>query len=61
MTVDDYFTGARPDIQSANVWSTIESYMHELIRDPKKRFTQVEMKFFSMWVDRQDKEMLGEV
>jgi hypothetical protein len=35
--------------------------MHELIRDPKKRFTQVEMKFFSMWVDRQDKEMLGEV
>ena len=32
----------------------IDTYITELIADPKKRFTQVEIKFFSMWWDHQD-------
>ena len=35
----------------------IDNVMTELIKDPKKRFTQVEMKFFTMWWERQTDEM----
>ena len=31
--------------------------MKELILDPKKRFSYVEMKFFSMWWELQTEEM----
>lgn len=34
----------------------IDSVMDELMKDPKKRFTQVEMKFYSMWWDEQTEE-----
>jgi len=33
----------------------------ELIADPNKRFTQVEMKFFSMWWDEQDEARRNDV
>ena len=32
---------------------TITTSISQLLRDPKKRFTQVEMKFFKMWWDEQ--------
>ena len=35
--------------------------MTELIADPNKRFTQVEMKFFSMWWDEQDEGRRNDV
>ena len=35
--------------------------MTELIADPNKRFTQVEMKFFSMWLDEQDEARRNDV
>lgn len=35
--------------------------MTELIADPNKRFTQVEMKFFSMWWDEQDEARRNDV
>ena len=35
----------------------ISTAINELIKDPNKRFTQVEMKFFTMWWDRQTEEM----
>ena len=50
-TFDEYFDGAQQGIQTANVGSIISGYMEELMRDKTKRFTQVEMKFFSMWWD----------
>lgn len=51
-TVDEYFTGSRQDIAVASVDSIISTVVEELIADPRKKFTQVEMKFFSMWWDR---------
>ena len=48
-TVDAYFTGSNNDIQNAIVHMIISTSLEELIKDPKKRFTYVEMKFFSMW------------
>ena len=48
-TPDEYFTGSSQNIQVANVSNIIDTYVMELLDDPKKRFTQVEMKFFSMW------------
>ena len=50
-TPDEYFTGSKQDIQTANVQNIIDTYITELIADPKKRFMQVEIKFFSMWWD----------
>ena len=56
-TVDEYFTGSAQNIQHAEVQMIIDNYMNELIKDPNKRFTQVEMKFFTMWWDRQTDDM----
>ena len=39
----------------------IDSYVRLLIEDPKKRFTQVEIKFFSLWWDEQDDKMKEDV
>ena len=55
-TVDEYFTGSRQDIAVASVDSIITTVVQELIADPRKKFTQVEMKFFSMWWHRQGEE-----
>ena len=48
-TVDEYFTGTNADIAHASVQLIIDTVIDELLRDSNKRFTYVEMKFFSMW------------
>lgn len=48
-TVDGYFSGGRPDIQNAYVEMTLDTTIAELLKDPKRKYTQVEMKFFQMW------------
>jgi lysosomal alpha-mannosidase len=48
-TVDEYFSGVDTLIQRANVGLILDSVMTELIDDPKKKFSYVEMKFFTMW------------
>lgn len=48
-TVDEYFTGSHDTTARAGVELILDTVIHELIKDPKKRFTYVEMKFFSMW------------
>jgi hypothetical protein len=45
-TVDGYYSGARRDIQDAYVEMTIDTTINELLKDPSRRYTQVEMKFF---------------
>lgn len=52
-TVDNYFYGGDQHDQIANVENIISTVVLELMDDPKKRFTQVEMKFFSMWWEKQ--------
>ena len=48
-STDDYYYGRRQDIQNANVQSILETVFTELKKNPSRRFTQVEMKFFTMW------------
>ena len=45
----------------ANVKNIIDTYVIELMADKKKRFTQVEMKFFSMWWERQNEDKKNDV
>ncbi len=48
-TVDEYFTGVDNNIQRVEVQLILDTAIRELISDPAKRFSYVEMKFFSMW------------
>jgi len=50
-TVDEYFDGSRKDIQWTNVRVELTTVVYSLLADPKKKFSEVEMKFFSMWWD----------
>jgi len=52
-TVDEYFDGSRQDIQFANVEVELTSIIDALIANPERKFSEVEMKFFSMWWDHQ--------
>ena len=56
-TVDEYFSGSDNDITSASVHLILETVIDELLSDPDKRFTYVEMKFFSMWWKYQTSDM----
>lgn len=55
-TPDQCFTGSNQQVQEANVKNIIDTYVFELMADKSKRFTQVEMKFFSMWWERQNEQ-----
>ncbi|KYO34592.1 lysosomal alpha-mannosidase [Alligator mississippiensis] len=48
-TVDQYFYGARNDIQHAGVQYILDSVMPQLQADPTKRFVYVEVAFFYRW------------
>uniref|UniRef100_A0A452IBR0 Lysosomal alpha-mannosidase n=1 Tax=Gopherus agassizii TaxID=38772 RepID=A0A452IBR0_9SAUR len=48
-TVDQYFYGARNDIQHAGVQYILDSVIPQLLADPTKRFIYVEVAFFYRW------------
>ncbi|XP_034129784.1 lysosomal alpha-mannosidase-like isoform X6 [Drosophila guanche] len=48
-TVDQYFYGHKNNIQHAGVQYIIDTVVSELIKDPKRRFIQVETSFFAKW------------
>ena len=60
-TIDEYYSGTKQDAQHAVVNLILETTIDELLKDPKRRFTYVEMKFFTMWYWRQTKEMQNNV
>ena len=60
-TPDMYFSGSSNTIQRAGVQLILDSVMEELLADPKKMFSYVEMKFFSMWWREQDEHMKDKV
>ena len=45
----------------ASVQLIIDTVIDELMMDPKKKFTYVEMKFFSMWWRQQSDDMKNKV
>ncbi|EDW77500.1 uncharacterized protein Dwil_GK24524 [Drosophila willistoni] len=48
-TADQYYYGHRQNIQHASVKYIFESVVSELIKDPSRRFIQVETAFFEKW------------
>ena len=60
-TVDQYYSGTNQDAQHATVSLILDTTVEELLADPKRRFTYVEMKFFTMWYNRQTPEKKKDV
>ncbi|XP_023343097.1 lysosomal alpha-mannosidase, partial [Eurytemora carolleeae] len=56
-TVDQYYYGARNDIQRAGVQYIIDSVVESLLKDPSRRFIYVESAFLWRWWGEQDLEM----
>ena len=54
-TVEEYYTGAQPEVHASGE-EILDAVSEELAKDPRRRFTYVEMKFFSMWYKQQDKK-----
>ena len=52
-TPDQYYTGANSSIQQAGVRFILDSVVTELLGDANKRFTYVEIAFFSRWFNEQ--------
>ena len=58
---NDYYTGFRGKDSQSSVEVILTEVVRELLKDPKKLFTYVEMKFFNMWYTRQSLEMRNDV
>ena len=48
-TLDEYYSGYHNDLQQAGVEYILDAVIRELLLDEKKRFTYVEIAFFSRW------------
>ncbi|XP_053661562.1 lysosomal alpha-mannosidase-like [Anopheles marshallii] len=60
-TVDQYYYGSRNSIQKAGVQYILDSVVHELLKDPKRRFIYVESAFLKKWYLEQTPEMQQQV
>ena len=49
---NDYYTGANNDIFHARNEQILTTVTEQLMEDPEKVFTYVEMKYFCMWYER---------
>nr|XP_046229733.1 lysosomal alpha-mannosidase [Scatophagus argus] len=56
-TVDQYFYGARNDIQHAGVQYILDSVVDQLLKNPDRRFIYVETAFFYRWWKQQSSSM----
>jgi lysosomal alpha-mannosidase len=60
-TVDQYYYGARNNIQHAGVQYIIDSVIHSLTQNPDRRFIYVEIGFFWRWWNQQTNAKRDEV
>ena len=60
-TVDEYYSGTNTHATMADVSAILDNTIFELLMNPERRFTIVEMKFFSMWFYRQDATLQEQV
>jgi hypothetical protein len=56
-TVDEYYYGARQTNQRTMVGVELTSVINSLLADSRRKFMEVEMKFFKMWWDNQNEDM----
>ena len=55
-TYQEYFTGQQGDAAHASIDQFITEVVNERLKHPERKFTYFEIKFFSMWYKRQDKD-----
>jgi len=55
-TVDEYFDGQNREVQWADVHVELSTIIDALLDNPERKFSEVEMKFFSMWWKLQTEE-----
>lgn len=61
-TPEEYFNGGRVlEDERAAVSLILDTTIDELLRDQRRTFTYVEMKFFKMWYDEQDEKVKAKV
>ncbi|CAF3076283.1 unnamed protein product [Rotaria sp. Silwood2] len=60
-TVDQYYYGARNNIQHADVQYILDSVIHSLEENPDRRFIYVEIAFFWRWWNQQTNETRSKV
>ncbi|CAF5105650.1 unnamed protein product, partial [Rotaria sp. Silwood1] len=60
-TVDQYYYGARNDIQHAAVQHILDSVIQSLLENPDRRFIYVEIAFFWRWWLEQTEQMQNTV
>ncbi|XP_071107458.1 lysosomal alpha-mannosidase-like [Haliotis cracherodii] len=60
-TVDEYYYGARLDIQPAGVVYILDSVIPQLLQNPSRRFIYVEIAFFWRWWEEQTEDMQNTV
>lgn len=60
-TVDEYYSGVDNLMQRAEVFLILNTMIKHLLLDPVKKFSYVEMKFFTMWWDEQTEAMKQDV
>ena len=60
-TVDEYFSGTDNNVQRVAVKLILDEVIAEMVKDTSKRFSYVEMKFFTMWWRNQTEELKAEV
>lgn len=53
-TVDEYFTGSNKNQDSSHVKAILDGVTDELTRNSNRKFTIVDIKFFSMWYKNLD-------
>lgn len=52
-TIDEYYTGANKNEQTASVKLTLDSVIDQLSKDPSKKYTQATTGYLQMWWDVQ--------
>ena len=60
-TVNAYFDGSGKNVQWTNVNIELTTVMHALLENPERKFSEVEIKFFKMWWDKQNDKMKQDV
>ena len=60
-TVDEYFSGTDNNVQRVAVKLILDEVIAEMVKDTSKRFSYVEMKFFTMWWRNQTEELKAAV
>lgn len=60
-TVDEYYSGTDNSVQRVAVKLILDEVIAEMVKDTNKRFSYVEMKFFTMWWRNQTEELKAAV